>query len=950
MQPGKLAEGGCCANDRLPIVSDNTVVGLPKVLVDIDGTKVWGLVDTGCTTTVVDSTLLKNIEGKIDIMAFDGKTIECRGMSIANINIKKVNFLLKVIAADKLIDGVRVILGMDAITRLGGVRVDSKQIVFGKEECATAVTSPVPSQEMFDDKIDDVDFEAKFNGNRWVVQWKWKEEMKPVLYNKTERHEVGLSEEEKQAYEQEVDSWISEGILQPWSSDVSEGIIPLMAVIQPTKNKVRPVLDYRELNRYVKCHTGDEMIDICGDKLREWRMVEGDMAILDLKKAYLQIGVDEKLWKYQLVRYKGQTYCLTRLGFGLCSAPRIMSIILKHVLAKNRDIQMATSSYVDDILVNTTSVPCDLVKDHLKAYGFATKPAEALTDGSVLGLKVHENSDGKLIFRRGNIIPEIPVDITRRQLFSVCGSMVGHYPVAGWLRIACSYIKRRAEGQGWDDYAGDVARNMIVDVLVRIRIYDPVNGYWSVPKTESGVVWCDASNIATGVILEIGGVAVEDASWLRKKEDFNHINVAELDGVLKGINLAVKWGLTKITVKTDSATVLSWIQLTLSEERKVKTRGAAEVIVKRRLGILKSLVDELGLVLEVIKVPTDKNKADSLTRVRKEWLETEKAESGGRDMCAAGIDLVQSHNQHHMGVDRSLYVARLVDPSVARDNVRKIVKSCQKCQSIDPAPVTHNPGELNVSEDWKRVALDVTHYKGVPYLTLVDCGPGRFAIWRELTRETGECIKFQLNQIFLERGPVQEVLMDNSTAFHSVTLAELFERWKIRRYYRAAYRPSGNGIVERNHRTIKALAERTKVSPCESVFWYNISPRSGQKSESVPQQAVYKYEWRHPEVISEESCEIRGGKLSIGDEVWVKPPNMRCTTEWKKGSVTGIISDNNILVDGMARHVLDLRRVVSESCSEQNDSNVEEICEPSPGERYPRRERHPPRWMTDYAQ
>ena len=72
-----------------------------------------------------------------------------------------------------------------------------------------------------------------------------------------------------------------------------------------------------------------------------------------------------------------------------------------------------------------------------------------------------------------------------------------------------------------------------------------------------------------------------------------------------------------------------------------------------------------------------------------------------------------------MGVDRSLYVARLVDPSVAGDSVRKIVRSCQKCQSIDPAPVTHNPGELNASENWKRVAHDVTHYQGVPYLTLV---------------------------------------------------------------------------------------------------------------------------------------------------------------------------------------------------------------------------------------
>ena len=136
----------------------------------------------------------------------------------------------------------------------------------------------------------------------------------------------------------------------------------MMAVIQPTKNKVYRILDYRELNRYIKCYTGDKIIDIYGDKLREWRMVEGDMVIMDLKKAFMQIEVDKKLWKYQLVvRYKGQTHCLTRLGFGLCSAPRIMFIILKHVMAMNKDIQITTSSYVDDILVNKTSVLSDIV-------------------------------------------------------------------------------------------------------------------------------------------------------------------------------------------------------------------------------------------------------------------------------------------------------------------------------------------------------------------------------------------------------------------------------------------------------------------------------------------------------------------------------------------------------------------------------------------------------------
>ena len=71
-----------------------------------------------------------------------------------------------------------------------------------------------------------------------------------------------MNEQKKEEFDKEVERWISEGILVPWEKPVEEGIIPLMAVEQPTKKKVRPVLDYRVLNRYVECHTGDEVIDV----------------------------------------------------------------------------------------------------------------------------------------------------------------------------------------------------------------------------------------------------------------------------------------------------------------------------------------------------------------------------------------------------------------------------------------------------------------------------------------------------------------------------------------------------------------------------------------------------------------------------------------------------------------------------------------------------------------
>ena len=65
------------------------------------------------------------------------------------------------------------------------------------------------------------------------------------------------------------------------------------------------------------------------------------------------------------------------------------------------------------------------------------------------------------------------------------------------------------------------------------------------------VVWCDAF----GVCLEIDGSVVEDGSWLRKVGDGSHINLAELDAVVRGINLVISWKLNTIEVLTDSSTV-----------------------------------------------------------------------------------------------------------------------------------------------------------------------------------------------------------------------------------------------------------------------------------------------------------------------------------------------------------------------------------------------------------
>ena len=69
-------------------------------------------------------------------------------------------------------------------------------------------------------------------------------------------------------------------------------------------------------------------------------------------------------------------------------------------------------------------------------------------------------------------------------------------------------------------------------------------------------------------------------------------------------------------MQTDSATANSWLQLTLDTEHNIHTKGAAELLVKCRLGMLREMISEFELVVTCTLVSADKNKADHLIRVK----------------------------------------------------------------------------------------------------------------------------------------------------------------------------------------------------------------------------------------------------------------------------------------------------------------------------------------------
>ena len=1042
---------------------------LPVIRLDVDGRECSALVDTGCTDTIVHVDCCKEWRPhRVPITTMSGDRLCCRGVGRVSVRLPDGHEAqLEVLVVEEKPMGVDVVLGMTGITSLGGVNVRNPADV---RFCGAAVRPPLA--------VDTTDFVARFDADQceWTVAWKWTGGVGPECLTNTVA-QYAVAPDVRVEFDQEIDVWIEKGWLRPYDEREDgppRGLVPLMAVRQTNQDKVRPVLDYRELNGYVTAHTADA--DVCADQLRKWRRHGAHVAVVDLRKAYLQLRLDRRLWPYQTVVVRGRRFCLTRLGFGLNIAPLVMKAVVRAVLSQDPVVERAVLPYVDDLLVNEDIISADRVVQHFSRFGLACKPPQRPVDGArMLGLRVRREM-GVLHWTRDNGVPAPPARLTRRAVFAWCGKLVSHLPVCGWLRPAAAWLKRRANAVtgSWDDVTDDAAlRAQVAQVHARLDSADPARGQWCWTGGRA-TVWTDASSIATGVVIETpdGGV-MEDACWLRPVDAAaTHINMAELDAAIRGLNLAVAWGVKDVDLRTDSATVHRWIDDAISGRARLRTKAQSEMLIRRRVDIIRQLVEELQLTVVVSLVRSGDNRADALTRVPREWLRSDGLTAGcavgnhgdvvshglcgedsgtgcaalshvtaeareltddaacGRSVgagdasadpasagvrapaggacpssgacrstgacVAAGRGDSQAWERHptrggdagavggcdsrvrecrpargevpdavadiearivavheragHPGIRRTLYFARRdVSRRITRVQVRSVVQECDVCRSVDPAPVRWRHGSLGVAATWSRLAIDVTHYKGKSYLSVIDCGPSRFAVWRQLRRPDATEISGHLDQLFMERGAPAEVLADNDTVFRGRQVAALAARWGVALRFRAVHEPGGNGIVERSHRTVKVIAARRDCSIAEAVHIYNATPRDGERAETAPAAGIFRYALRdcvrpaRTDDRAQESSPRRPAPASdrtrpqVGDQVWMRRRGTRCTEVSRRGTVTRVVSPQVVEVDGVPWHVRDVRPryeeedgVAADGAEPPRDGGALEVCEPPP--------------------
>ena len=194
---------------------------------------------------------------------------------------------------------------------------------------------------------------------------------------------------------------------------------------------------------------------------------------------------------------------------------------------------------------------------------------------------------------------------------------------------------------------------------------------------------------------------------------------------------------------------------------------------------------------------------------------------------------------------------------------------------------------------------------------MVDCGPGGFRIWCQIAKESKADIYSVMNSTWNEFCPPDEVLLENDCIFRGSGVLRPLERVGIEAHFRCVNRPSGNGSIERGHRTIKRMVARSNRPVGEIVAFYNATPNA---NAVIPASTIFAHRRRLllPKAFNltniSRSREIRTKVFRIGDEVFVKPaPPYSCMSQWRRATITGLHLPHQVEVDGRPYHVSHVR-------------------------------------------
>ena len=169
-----------------------------------------------------------------------------------------------------------------------------------------------------------------------------------------------------------------------------------------------------------------------------------------------------------------------------------------------------------------------------------------------------------------------------------------------------------------------------------------------------------------------------------------------------------------------------------------------------------------------------------------------------------------SHDNDRLG-HKGFYSTRrtLLDrfwwPALDSD-VKWYIQTCHQCQIRQTTKVRLPPTIDDPTPLFRKAHIDtmyMPHAGGYRYIVQARCSLTAWPEWRALCVETGHTIgAFIFEEILCRWGAVEQIVTDNGTAYVAA-LDWLAERYGIHHIRISPYNSQANGIVERQHRTVR---------------------------------------------------------------------------------------------------------------------------------------------------
>jgi len=190
---------------------------------------------------------------------------------------------------------------------------------------------------------------ALITQDRWVLQaiTGYQLELTQKPYQARKSLEISCSLEEQTKISQEVKELLAKGaIIEAQLSPQS--YVSQIFLVEKKGGGQRPVINLKGLNNYVRTeHFKMEGLHLLPDMIQpaDW------MVKLDLKDAYLQVPIHQEHQSLLQFQWQGKTYQFVCLPFGLTSAPRVFTKVMKPVVGLLRQMGIRLVIYLDDILI-----------------------------------------------------------------------------------------------------------------------------------------------------------------------------------------------------------------------------------------------------------------------------------------------------------------------------------------------------------------------------------------------------------------------------------------------------------------------------------------------------------------------------------------------------------------------------------------------------------------------